>query len=109
MIESINQEEEEVEEDMEEDDEDEENVDEENIGQLSKRVTFQTNSKSTSENGIKSDIPKFRAEGLMKLKKASKMREKKEKKDRRRRDKVATELSNNLENAFEAFGKTDKY
>merc|ERR1712212_734592 len=58
MIESINQEEEEVEEDMEEDDEDEENEDEENIGQLSKRVTFQTNSKSTSENGNKSDIPK---------------------------------------------------
>merc|ERR1719410_567877 len=83
MIESINQEEEEVEEDMEEDDEDEENEDEENIGQLSKRVTFQTNSKSTSENGNKADIPKFKAEGLMKLKKASKMREKKEKKDRR--------------------------
>merc|ERR1712083_1147033 len=80
MIENINQEEEEIEEDMEEDDEDEENVDEENIGQLSKRVTFQTNSKSTSENGNKSDIPKFKAEGLMKLKKASKMREKKEKK-----------------------------
>ena len=83
--------------------------DEENIGQLTKRVTFQANVKNGKENGQKSDMPKFKAEGLVKLKKASKMREKKEKKDRRRRDKVATELSDNLENAFEAFGKSDKY
>ena len=33
----------------------------------------------------------------------------KEKKDRRRRDKVATELSNDLENAFGALGKNEKY
>ena len=83
--------------------------DEENIGQLSKRVTFQANVKNGKENGHKSEMPKFKAEGLVKMKKAAKIREKKEKKDRRRRDKVATELSDNLENAFEAFGKSDKY
>merc|ERR1711971_933967 len=90
---------------------DEEDEDQENIGQLTKRVTFQDRAavKSKSENEDKSDMPKFKAEGLDKLKKAKKIREKKEKKDRRRRDKVATELSDNLENAFEAFGKTDKY
>ena len=90
--------------------------DEENIGQLSKRVTFaakSTNVKSKAgilkANGDKSDLPKFKAEGLLNLKKAAKLREKKEKKDRARRDVVATELSDNLENAFESLGNSDKY
>ena len=85
--------------------------DEENIGQLSKRVTFaakSTNVKAKA-NGDKSDLPKFKAEGLLNLKKAAKLREKKEKKDRARRDIVATELSDNLENAFESLGNSDKY
>jgi len=113
MIETINQEE--AIESMEEDS-DEEIEDEENIGQLSKRVTFaakSTNVKSKAgilkANGDKSDLPKFKAEGLLNLKKAAKMREKKEKKDRARRDVVATELSDNLENAFESLGNSDKY
>merc|ERR1711936_1115330 len=109
MIETISQEEDIEEEIMEEDDDDDEVEDEENIGQLSKRVTFQANVKNGKENGHKSEMPKFKAEGLVKMKKAAKIREKKEKKDRRKRDKVATELSDNLENAFEAFGKSDKY
>ena len=90
--------------------------DEENIGQLSKRVTFaakSTNVKSKAgilkANGDKLDLPKFKAEGLLNLKKAAKIREKKEKKDRARRDVVATELSDNLENAFESLGNSDKY
>merc|ERR1712203_268401 len=81
-----------------------------------KRVTFAaklTNVKSKAgilkANGDKSDLPKFKAEGLLNLKKAAKMREKKEKKERARRDIVATELSDNLENAFESLGNSDKY
>merc|ERR1712193_321399 len=97
MIETISQEEDIEEENMEEDDDEVE--DEENIGQLSKRVTFQANVKNGKENGHKAEMPKFKAEGLVKMKKAAKIREKKEKKDRRRRDKVATELSDDLENA----------
>ena len=62
--------------------------------------------KATNTGNDDQNVPKFKAEGLVKMKKATKMREKKEKKDRRRRDKVATELSNDLENAFDAFGKT---
>merc|ERR1711920_992992 len=92
-----------------EDDSDEEIEDEENIGQLSKRVTFAAKSTNVKSNGDKSDLPKFKAEGLLNLKKAAKMREKKEKKDRARRDIVATELSDNLENAFESLGNSDKY
>merc|ERR1719461_660054 len=86
------------------DDDTEEN--EENIGGVSKRTAMLVESKKSKGDSY---TPKFQAEGLMKLKKAAKMREKKEKKDRRRRDKVATELSNDLENAFGAFGKSDKY
>ena len=40
-------------------------------------------------------------EGLLRLKKASKVREKKDKKERRRRDRIATDLSNGMEAAFE--------
>merc|ERR1712037_573764 len=79
MIETINQEE--AIESMEEDS-DEEIEDEENIGQLSKRVTFaakSTNVKSKAgilkANGDKSDLPKFKAEGLLNLKKAAKLKE----------------------------------
>ena len=86
------------------DDDTEEN--EENIGGLSKRTAMLVESKKSKGDSY---TPKFQAEGLMKLKKAAKMREKKEKKDRRRRDKVATELSNDLETAFGALGNTEKY
>ena len=72
-------------------------------------MSAKANGKSNAANEDQSEMPKFKAEGLVKLKKAAKMREKKEKKDRKRRDKVATELSNDLENAFDAFGKSDKY
>ena len=70
---------------------------------LDRKPTSKAKAKSESE------VPKFQAEGLVKMKKAAKMREKKERKDRRRRDKVATELSDGLENAFEALGKSEKY
>ena len=80
---------------------------EENIGQLSKRLAFNTKTKAKSNNDD-STLPKFKVEGLNKMKKAAKIREKKEKKDRKRRDKVATELSNDLDHAFEALGKTSE-
>merc|ERR1711976_183679 len=110
MVLSINQEDQEEmaeeDDDDEEDDDMEENVDE-NVGQLSKRLAF--NAKSKEKAKSESEVPKFQAEGLVKMKKAAKMREKKERKDRRRRDKVATELSEGLDNAFEALGKSEKY
>ena len=84
------------------------NENNENIGQLSKNLAFNAKAKAKI-NHDNIDLPKFKAEGLTKMKKAAKMREKKEKKDRRRRDKVATELSNDLENALGALGKTEKY
>ena len=95
---------------MSETDDDEMAENEENIGQLSKRLAFNAKTKAKS-NDDDSNMPKFKAEGLNKMKKAAKIREKKEKKDRRRRDKVATELSNDLDHAFEALGKTpsEKY
>lgn len=103
IVENINQEE-----DMEASEEESESDNEqENIGQLSKRMTMAAK-KSPKKKGAE-DLPKFQAEGLIKMKKAGKIREKKERKDRRRRDKVASELSNDLENAFEAFGKSEKY
>ena len=49
--------------------------------------------------------PRFKAEGLLRLKKAGKLREKKERKDRRRRDKVAADLSHGMEAAFETLWK----
>ena len=98
-----------------EDDENDENMedsddDQENIGQLPKRMTMTVKDAKTRAKA-ETDVPKFKAEGLVKMKKASKIREKKERKERRRRDKVATELSNDLENAFETLGKgeNDKY
>ena len=110
MVLNINQEDQEEmaeeDNDEEEDDDMEENVDE-NVGQLSKRLAF--NAKSKAKAKSESEVPKFQAEGLVKMKKAAKMREKKERKDRRRRAKVATELSEGLDNAFEALGKSEKY
>ena len=82
---------------------------EENIGQLPKSMTMAVKNAKIKAKMDK-DVPKFKAEGLVKLKKAEKMREKKERKERRRRDKVATDLSNDLENAFESLGaKDEKY
>lgn len=85
--------------DVEEDDDDDEDEDEdleENVGQLSNRITVEAKKKKADNK----DVPRFKSEGLARMKKASKAREKKEKKDRRRRDKVATELSHNLESAL---------
>jgi hypothetical protein len=59
---------------------------------------------------IKNDddkIPLFKEEGLIRLKKANKLREKKERKERRRRDKVAATLSHSMEAAFEALNASD--
>ncbi len=105
IVEAIDQNEND-EESMEEDEEESEDENDENVGQLSKRlaVAAKTNKKARHDD----QVPKFKSEGLTKLKKATKLREKKEKKDRRRRDKVATELADNLENAFEALGSSKK-
>lgn len=91
-----------------EDSEDEDSVQEDdNVGQLSKRMTVAAS--QAKGKAKEANLPKFKAEGLTKLKKASKMREKKEKKDRRRRDKVAADLSSGLENAFETMKSSEKY
>ena len=105
MVTNINQDDDDEEEMSDDEDMNENN---ENIGQLSKNLAFNAKAKAKI-NHDNIDLPKFKAEGLTKMKKAAKMREKKEKKDRRRRDKVATELSNDLENALGALGKTEKY
>ena len=91
--------------DTESSDDDDENENEENIGGLSKRTAMLVEAKKSK---VGPDTPKFQAEGLAKMKKAAKIREKKEKKDRRRRDKVATELSNDLENALGALGSNNE-
>ena len=110
MLENVKQEENMDLEGSEEEETESEDDENENIGQLSKRTAMLVEAKK-AKNGP--ELPKFQAEGLAKLKKSAKMREKKEKKDRRRRDKVATELSNDLENALEALGgsnaKNEKY
>ena len=74
---------------------------------LCKRISIGLNGKSIQPHKKETkDIdnkasPRFKAEGLLRLKKAGKLREKKERKDRRRRDKVAADLSHGMEAAFE--------
>jgi len=89
---------------MDDDDDEEEDEEDENEGQLSNKISISAAAASANGKAEKKDgdkVPRFQAEGLSKLKKASKMREKKERKERRRRDKVADELSHNMEAAFE--------
>jgi nuclear GTP-binding protein len=98
-------------EDGEDSDEDDE-AEGENVGQLSNRMTVAV-PKARVKKG--EELPKFKADNLTKLKKATKMREKKARKDLRRRDKVGAELADGLESAFGALGgaaaadKEEKY
>ena len=80
--------------DMDEDEDEED----ENEGQLSNKITISASAKKVEKEA---EVPRFQAEGMVKLKKAGKMREKKERKERRRRDKLSDELSHNMEAAFE--------
>jgi len=86
--------------DQESDDSDAE--EEENEGQLSNKISIGS-SPAQKEGWAAFDtkVPKFQAEGLMKMKKANKIREKKEKKARKRADKLGDELTHSMEAAFE--------
>merc|ERR1719507_44596 len=71
---------------------------------LSERISIGANKNNIAARkkaAIEKSSPKFMEEGLLRLKKASKVREKKDKKERRRRDRIATDLSNGMEAAFE--------
>ena len=92
--------------DEEESEDDDEEAKDENEGQLSNKISIGKQAAGAKEEAgwaafDTKKAPKFAAEGLMKLKKANKMREKKEKKARKRADKLGDELSHNMEAAFE--------
>merc|ERR1712150_319573 len=79
-----------------------EEVGKENI--LSHKISIGSNKQDLMKDNkdkVNEKSPKFKEEGVIRLKKAAKIREKKEKKERRRRDKVAADLSHGMEAAFE--------
>ena len=89
------------------DDLEEDKSDGENEGQLSSKVVVSAKVRPAPKKDDCAKIPMFKEEGLIRLKKAGKMREKKERKDRRRRDKVAAALSHTMEAAFESLNASD--
>ena len=100
------------EEEMETDDSDDDDgnaveSDGDNEGQLSSKVVVSAKVRPAPKKDDNGKVPLFKEEGMIRLKKANKLREKKEKKERRRRDKVAAALSHTMEAAFESLNASD--